>query len=64
MERNVGKNDKIIRIIVAIIAAYLGYKVNVWFYLITLVSLVTALRGYCLLYSLLGINTAKKSKNK
>jgi len=64
MEKNIGKTDKMIRIMVAIIAAYLGFKISPWFYIVTFLGLLTASTNYCLLYTLLKINTAKKSKKK
>jgi len=61
MEKNIGTVDKTIRIIAAIVLAGLGYMYNIWWlYLIALFPLVTALIGYCPLYTLLKINTAKK----
>ena len=60
MEKNVGKTDKIIRGIVAVIAAYFGYTISAWFYIITVIGLVTAALGTCGLYTLLKINTVKK----
>lgn len=59
-EKNIGTLDRIIRIVVAIIAAYLGIKVSPWFFIITAAGLVTAALGWCGLYPLLKINTAKK----
>ena len=60
MEKNVGKTDKIIRVTVAVIAAYLGYTISPWFYIITAIGLLTAATGFCALYPLLKINTSKK----
>jgi hypothetical protein len=73
-EKNVGKTDKIIRILLGIaalveatmISAPLSYVLG----LIGLALIVTALLGTCTLYTILGINTnkkvveAKKSKKK
>ena len=65
MKQNVGKTDKIVRVVVAVIAAYLGYSVNPLFYIITAIGLLTAAIGFCGLYPLLNINTATtKSKSK
>ena len=59
MEQNVGKTDKIIRYILAIIFAYLGYKYSWWFYVPAAISAITAAIGFCGAYKLLGINTCK-----
>ena len=60
MKCNVGKKDKIIRIIVALIAAYFGYTISPWFYLITAIGLVTAAISFCPVSKILGINTCEK----
>ncbi len=59
MKRNIGKNDKIIRWVLAIIFAYLGYVYNAWWYLLTLILVFTAVSGFCLAYALMGINTCR-----
>jgi hypothetical protein len=60
MEKNVGKIDKIIRGVLAVIFAYLGYLYSSWFYLPTLILVFTIVTGSCLPYTLLSINTNKK----
>lgn len=60
MKTNVGKTDKIIRVILAIVFAYIGYTYSPWLYILTAVALVTALSGKCGLYRLMGIDTSKK----
>ena len=64
MEKNVGKNDKIIRYVVGAIAAYLGYAVNAWFYLVAVISIATAAVGFCGLYKVFGVNTCKVKVKK
>ena len=59
MEKNVGKTDKIIRVVLAVVFAYLGYAYSAWWYIVTVLLLVTVATGSCLPYKLLGINTAK-----
>ncbi len=65
MTKNIGKIDKWIRIVlgIALLSMLLwvpgGLK---WLGLIGLIPLVTALIGFCPLYSLLGISTNKESK--
>ena len=62
MNKNIGKTDKILRIVIAVLFAYLVYSVSPWYYIITVIALVTSLISWCGLYSLLGISTIKKSK--
>ena len=59
MNQNVGMTDKLIRVLVAIAGAVLGYYISPWFYLVSIIALITAATGFCGLYSLLGINTCK-----
>ena len=61
LTKNVGKTDKTLRIIFGLVL--LGgfvYTKNLLF-LIGLIPLATGLLNYCPLYSILGINTCKKS---
>ncbi|MDD2197694.1 MAG: DUF2892 domain-containing protein [Bacteroidales bacterium] len=57
MKANVGKTDKIIRILIALIIAGLGIYYQSWWGLLAIIPLATALFSFCGLYSLLGINT-------
>ncbi len=61
-KKNVGTADRIVRIVlgIALIALAATGKIGVWGY-IGVVPLATGLISNCLLYSLLGINTDKKS---
>ncbi|MBU2866872.1 YgaP family membrane protein [Pacificibacter marinus] len=64
--KNVGKIDRIIRIVVGV-ALLAGFVINAdaayrWLYLIGIVPLVTGLMSSCALYSLIGINTCKIKK--
>ncbi len=67
MKYNVGKTDKIIQIILALVLLTMGYlyRINLgnwqWlFYLISLALLFTILTGFCWPYKLFGINMCKK----
>lgn len=60
MKKNVGKTDKIIRTVLAVVFAYLGYTVNPWFYLAAAIALITAITGMCAIYQVLGMNTKNK----
>jgi hypothetical protein len=73
MKQNVGKVDKIIRIVLAVVLAALAYYFKIWWiYIFAAIMLVTALVGFCGLYTLFGISTcpvkkqtkAKKAKKK
>jgi len=62
MKQNIGKIDKIIRIVLALIAFGLGYMFHTWWGLFGLIPLLTALVGNCPLYPLFGMNTCKTKK--
>ena len=62
MKQNIGRTDKIIRVVIALIAAYFGWAVSPWFYIITLIGFVTAATGFCGLYPLLKISTLEAKK--
>lgn len=57
MKRNVGNAEKIVRVVVGLIAGYLGFAISPWFYVIALIAFATAAIGYCPATHLLGINT-------
>ncbi len=65
MKNNVGSIDKIIRIIIAIVAFYLAYNGGIespWNYILYAVSAImvlTAILGTCPLFTIFGINTCK-----
>jgi len=68
MNKNIGKIDKIIRIIAAVIISMV-YMIGIVpepfsFILLALggILLITAIIDFCPLYSILNINSAKKSK--
>mgnify|MGYP002265474216 CR=1 FL=1 len=62
MGKNVGAVDQIVRGVIAIVFLYLGYAYSYWFLIVTILLILTIITGYCWPYTLLGINTAKKSK--
>ena len=59
MQYNVGKADKIVRIIIGLVIIILGLYFKSWWGAIGLVPLLTALVGWCPLYVPLGIKTSK-----
>ncbi|SFP56210.1 Protein of unknown function [Geopseudomonas sagittaria] len=63
MQCNVGKTDKILRIIAGLALLLLGATgVIGWWGLIGLAPLATGLLGWCPAYSLLGIKTCGKGQ--
>ena len=60
MKNNVGKTDKIIRIIMGLAIGGLGIYFKSWFGLIGIVPVLTALINWCPLYAPFKINTCKK----
>lgn len=65
MKKNVGSVDKIVRIIIAIVAGYFAYKdgFESWLspvlYTVTAIMLLTAVVGTCPIYSVLGMKSKK-----
>lgn len=66
MKKNVGNLDKLIRVILALIATYLAYTGEfnaAWqvyaLWAVAIVLLLTALTSRCPLFSILGLNTCK-----
>lgn len=65
MKKNVGSIDKIVRIVIAIVALWAAYTHQVaspWDYVLYAVAgimVVTSFMGSCPLFSIFGINTCK-----
>jgi len=59
MVKNVGKTDKIIRYVLAVIFVFLAVKVTWWFWILAVIAAGTAYFGTCLLYVPFKINTNK-----
>lgn len=66
MKKNVGSIDKIVRILVAIIAGYFARTtafgaewINYALYAVSGIALLTAIVGTCPLYSIIGIKSNK-----
>ena len=61
MEHNVGKADKVIRILLAALLIYMGYAYytaySLVFFVIAALILLTVMTGFCGPYKLLGIST-------
>jgi len=61
MQCNVGRNDRALRILAAVIIFAAGYWFKSWWGLIGILPLATGLLRWCPLYNPLKINTAGKS---
>jgi hypothetical protein len=57
MKKNVGSIDRILRIIIGLALIAWGVIEKNWLGAIGIVPLVTALMGWCPLYSILGVKT-------
>jgi predicted RND superfamily exporter protein len=62
MKQNVGNTDKVLRIILGILIAVLGYYYKTWWGLVALIPLVTAFIGFCPLYPIFKISTKKEEQ--
>ncbi|RZS97065.1 YgaP family membrane protein [Cecembia calidifontis] len=68
MKKNMGTADKVVRIILAVIAAYLYYSGIVegtWgivLLVLAIVFVLTSLISFCPLYALVGLNTCPVKK--
>ena len=60
MKINVGKTDKIIRIIIGLVIGVAGILLKSWWGLIGIIPLATGLIGWCPLYLPFGIKTTKE----
>jgi len=63
MKKNVGKVDKIIRIVIGVLFIVAAYIWSWWLLIPAFIAIATAFTGFCGLYALFGINTCKV-KNK
>ncbi len=64
MEKNVGPIDAVIRVTIGVVAAYLGAVWNQWWYVLTVLMILTAVTRWCLLYTIFGWNTNKHNPLK
>ncbi len=60
MKCNVGKTDKVIRVIAGLAIGAAGFYFKSWWGLVGFIPLFTALIGWCPLYLPFGIKTCKK----
>lgn len=65
MKKNVGSTDKIIRIVIAAVMAYLYFSgtltgtAGIIALIVGFAALATSAVGFCGLYSIIGVNTCK-----
>lgn len=62
MKKNVGKTDKIVRIVLGIAIAAAGLYFNSWWGLLAILPIATAFMSFCGLYTIFGINTCPAQK--
>ncbi|MGV8150505.1 MAG: YgaP family membrane protein [Candidatus Woesearchaeota archaeon] len=61
MKENIGMVDRMIRFIIAIIFIILGFVYSPWWFIVAAIALITAILGWCGIYSLFGCNTCSTS---
>ena len=59
MKKNVGKADKVVRVILGLGIGAAGIYFKSWWGLVGLIPLLTAFMGSCLLYMPFGISTCR-----
>jgi len=64
MKKNIGKIDKILRVIVGLIIGGLGIYYKSWWGLIGIVPVFTALMSFCPIYPAFKISTKKGEESK
>jgi len=62
MKQNIGKTDKIIRLVLGIAIAALGFYYKSWWGLIALVPILTAFTNFCPLYPIFKLNTKNEKQ--
>lgn len=60
MIANIGKSDKVIRLVLGTVIILLGIYLKSWWGIIGVVPIITALLNFCPVWKLLGISTRKK----
>ncbi len=59
MKCNVGKGDKVFRIILGLVILVIGFYFKSWWGLVGIVPIATALMGWCPVYLPCGVSTCK-----
>lgn len=64
MKYNLGKTDRYIRLIIAVVIGTAGIYFQSWWGLLAAIPLLTSYVGFCPLYKLFGISTCKASADE
>lgn len=64
MNKNVGKTDRIIRIVLGTLLIGAGFYFNTWWGLVGLIPILTASLGWCPLYLPFGLSTCATKQQK
>jgi hypothetical protein len=59
MRKNIGKFDRMVRLIIGVGAIYLGVAVSFWFYFLAAFAFYEAFSSWCAFYQIIGKNTCK-----
>ncbi len=62
MKKNIGKIDRLIRVIAGLVIVYFAVQAGSWWGLVGVVLLFTATTEFCLMYKLLGKSTCTTHK--
>lgn len=69
MKNNVGNNDKIVRLVIALLLGGLYFAeivsgtLGIALLVIAAIMIITALSGFCPLYTLFGVNTCEQKES-
>lgn len=64
MKTNVGSIDRLIRIVLGVVAIALGFIFKSWWGVVGVVPILTGVLNYCPAYSLIGESTKSKVKTE
>jgi len=64
MNRNLGKTDRVIRIVLGLVIVALGLLFESWWGLVGLIPLLTAAVRWCPAYRLLGLSTCETPRTR
>ncbi len=64
MNKNLGNTDRLIRIVIGVALIGYAYMTGNTIAYIGIIPIITALIGWCALYSILGISTCKGTCNR
>ncbi len=60
MKSNVGKTDRLVRLLVALAIAVMGVYFKSWWGLVALIPLITGAISFCPMYKFFGLNTGSR----